>query len=845
MDKIRFHELFRVILPALLGFMLFGIQGFSQIVNKNPIGISEHDSVLLCRLPILKTPPFLKGKDLPYSLDNSIQPYMRPYFEQVSLECGQFSGIALNFNYEINYRRGLSSNIPENQYPTHFTFNFMNGGYGWSGVSYIHSFEIVKANGQPNVVDYGGTSNGGENRWLSGYEKYYHGMFNRIEEVYQILANTPEGLNTLKNWMANHLEGAEVGGIASFYSSNPWNTTTLPAGTPEAGKHVMVEFASPGHASTIVGWNDSIRYDYNSDGSYTNDIDINDDGVVDMKDWEIGGLLFTESYNGGLSWADSGYCYMMYKTLADNVYDGGIWNHAVHVLDVMEDYEPLATYKIVLKHNSRDKVKVIVGVSADINSLAPEYTMSFPLFNFQGGNQFMQGGIWNNQNKTIEFGLDITPLLGMINNGEPSKFFLLVEEDDPGNVGGGEIVGFSLMDYTSGLNETQCPQAHIPILDNSLTIASLLSTIGFDQLQIITNSFSAVIDEPYSQQIETSGGNGSFNWNIVKHYSQNSSSASLPQIDEVQLEPSNNENGIALKKIDFEFPFYGKGYDSVFVHVDGFLMFDEQVYPWPYMYDPQLMVRKTKIIAPYLNVYLNLIPENNDGIWYEGDEGFAAFKWKATIDGENPVEDVVFAVILFPSGNIEYYYGSDNLFSDYVWTVGISDGDDVNYSFMDKNMIAAGTKVLLEPSLFPEEMALSEDGLFYGTPLKKYTDVPIEFMVEDYNNVRVRKTMKFYSWYAGVENEGVGDGGIDCFPNPFSDQINIGFTLRERSKVSIEIINSTGQQIANIENGFLSNGKQSIQWDAINDRGEAVPKGVYFVLLKIGDDSYTRKIVLL
>jgi hypothetical protein len=847
MQDSRVSKLLQIALSIVLILVFISKSGSAQNEEqpKHSYRISKLDSMLLSDLPVLTTPSFLKSKELPAYLDNSTQPYMRSLFEQVSLECGQYAGIAMNFNYEINSRRGLPSDVPENQYPTHFTFNFMNGGYGYTGVSYIHSFEIIKTNGQPNVADYGGNSYGGASRWLSGYDKYYNGMKNRIDEVYQIRVGTPEGLITLKNWMENHLEGAEVGGIASFYSSNPWNITTLPEGTPEGGKFVIVEFGPPEHASTIVGWNDSIRYDYNNDGQYTNDIDINGDSVVDMKDWEIGGLLFTQSYNGGYEWADSGMCYMMYKTLADNIYEGGIWNHVVHALKVKEDFGPSLAYKITLKHDRRDEIKVSIGVSS-IYSNEPEFTMGFPIFDFQGANLYMQGGYTEEENKTIEFGLDATPLLGMINTGEPAKFYLIVEEDDPNGVGSGEIVGFSLMDYTNGVVETVCPETNVPIQNNDITMVSLMTNVDFDQLKITTSELPhAVIDEAYSHQLEFSGGDGPYQWNIVKHYEETSSWVYMPEINDVQLEPSNNDYGIAMQKIDFEFPFYDKKYDSLYVHVDGFLMFDDQPYPYLYMFDPSLMLRKTRTIAPYLNKYLKLFPDSNDGIWYEGNETYAAFKWKATIDIQNPVEDVVFAVILYPSGRIDYYYGEDNMFSGHIWTVGISDGDDVNYSIVDKNNVADGSRISLIPSIFPEEMALSEDGLFYGTPLKKYTDIPIEFMVEDYNNVRVKKTLQFYSWYLGVENKTVENSSINCFPNPFSGQINFEFYLKEKSKVSIEIRNTSGQQIANIDKGLLSTGKQSIQWNSTNDRGEELPNGVYFVLLKIGDEVYTKKIVLL
>ena len=186
----------------------------------------------------------------------------------------------------------------------------------------------------------------------------------------------------LKNWLHNHLNDEEVGGIACFYSDNPWNPTTLPAGTPEAGKHVIALFPSTaGHASSIVGYNDSIRYDYNQDGQYTNHIDINNDGEVNLKDWEIGGLLITEGYNGGVNWADSGFCYMMYRTLAEKDGEGGIWNNCVHVVTIKENYDPLLTMKVKIKHSGREQIKISAGISSPSNG---SENMSFPYFQLSG-----------------------------------------------------------------------------------------------------------------------------------------------------------------------------------------------------------------------------------------------------------------------------------------------------------------------------------------------------------------------------------------------------------------------------------------------------------------------------
>jgi hypothetical protein len=231
----------------------------------------------------------------------------------------------------------------------------------------------------------------------------------------------------------------------------------LPAGTPEAGKFVQTSWGpSPSHTWTVCGYNDSIRYDYNGDGLYTNNIDINGDGKVDMHDWEIGGLKFASGY-AGTGWGNQGFCYLMYKCLADAIGYGGIWNHTVYVIDTKQTCNTDLTAKVTLKHTSRNKLKVTMGISTDLAAPVPSYILEFPILNYQGGDHYMQGGT-TEADKTLEFGFDLAPLINQINNAQPAKFFLQVQENDPSGVATGEIVNRLYFD-SSGyyfLPEYQC-----------------------------------------------------------------------------------------------------------------------------------------------------------------------------------------------------------------------------------------------------------------------------------------------------------------------------------------------------------------------------------------------------
>lgn len=756
---------------------VFSCRTVDRIVSGNS-PLAPEDSVFLVHLPKLEVPESYLNKDLPYKIDNSVYPWLRPVFLQDGACCGQAASIGYNFTYEMDRARDLPADQPENQYPPYFPWNFMNveNGLVGVGVSFFHSYEILRTLGCPNVVDFGSFNmiRGDSLRWMTGYEKYYHAMHNRIAGLYRIDAGNPEGLLLLKHWLVDHLDGSPTGGTANFYTGINISYL-LPQGTPEGGKNVMI-FWNPvaTHALTIVGYNDSIRWDYNHDGQYTNNLDINDDGVVNMKDWEIGGLKFVNSYGG--DWADSGYCYMMYKTLADNYGSEGIWNNAVYVVKVNPGYEPLLIFKITLKHTSRNKIKVTAGVSSDTSMTFPDHELSFPVFNYQGGDFYMQGG-QEEEDKFIEFGLDATPLLSYVKPNEIARFFLNIYENDPSNTGTGEVVRWSVIDCTHGINETVCQATNVPMVENSVTRLSLIKSTGIDKVSINNDTLSPFTPGvTYCHQFYSSGGSPPYTWTLKTEYASGPVETSFPSIDEEHLVPTNNETGMVTKKLDFIFPFYNGLYDSVTLHTGGYLMFDEQTFPVPYLQDLELQLQSTRNISPLMTGALVIIPTNGDGIWYEGDEHHAIFRWKLT-DADHPVNTTFnFAVELFPEGSIIFFYG-DVIFDHPVdWVTGLSDGDMSNYlvtaSSMDDDIRAIHNVRFVLPDV-PLGMTLSPVGLLTGIPYDADNISDVQVTVTDQNNVSDTRSFQLSS---GLIFDYVIHAGNDSIINR-NEEVTVGLTI--------------------------------------------------------------------
>lgn len=702
--------------------------------------IADPNAVI--RVDELVLPEIYQRKHLPDMVDNSGHPYLRPVFQQEGASCGQAASMGYHFTYEIDRKRMVPASLPENQYPTHFVWNFMNDGlyegylYG-VGVSYFHSFSVLKELGCPSVADYGGMWRRGDStRWMSGYELYHKSMKNRIEGLYGIDVSNPDGLLTLKHWLFDHLEESDEGGVANFYAGIifPYH---LPQGTPEAGKSVILSwYPEATHAMTIVGYNDSIRFDYNGDGQFTNNLDINNDGKVSMQDWEIGGLKFINSY--GLDWGDSGFCYMMYKTLADVYGQGGIWNNTVHVVRIRDPYEPLLTMKVRLKHTSRGKIKVMAGVAADTSQYLPSHVMEFPVFNYQGGDIYMQGG-WEEQDRTIEFGLDITPLVSYTTPGQPARFFLLVDENDPWNEGEGEIIFFSVIDYHDGITESACNAAPCELNGNDLTMVSVTKTTGISRVQIKETTIPAIIPgQPYSCQLTATGGTPPYSWDEHLDYSHHLLEGSYPMVTEEKLIPHQAHDGYAVKNLGFSFPYYGNYYDSVYVFTSGCVMFQRQDSFWPYVLDMDLFLSSVRLISPFLSEPLMIRASNGDGIWYEGSGQYAMFRWKLT-DRDNPSSSSFdFTLKLFPDGIIEFHYGAFTYQKNLNWIAGFSDGNDLN------TLISANGKeirpemlhsIRFIPSYLPSGLHLTENGLIEGIPVETSQVTDLRISVTDYHRI--------------------------------------------------------------------------------------------------------------
>lgn len=763
--------------------------------------------------------------DLPDSVDNSLSIFFRPVFSQYANECSQAAGVGYTFTYELNRMRGTNANFNKNQFPHYFTYNFLNGGDESKGSNYFDGWEILKREGCPYNQDYGGMvpSDDPEMRgilWMTGYEKYERVTENRLCEVIALPTDTPDGLENLKRWLFDHGDGSAWGGVANFSAGvfYNWQTDTLHLGTPHSGDMVITKWhTAVNHAMTIIGYNDSIKYDYNGDGRFTNDLDINEDGVVDMKDWETGALLIINSW--GYTWGDNGRSWVMYNTLGYEHWEGGIWTQTTHALTAFDYYAPLLKLRTEIDYPDRDNLKIYAGISSDPDSAKPFEIMDCLMLDHAGGNFPMSG-----DSTYLDIGLDLTPLLSKIENNSDAKIFLCVAERDSFFTSAGRIISMTVTDQWG--SEVSAYETDKEIADNDTTYLSIVIPIYYNTPLITVASLPEIIpDEPYYFQMTSRGGQEPFKWDLLIDYEEIANTDEFPDGEFIQaVFPHNNpDNDIIPLELGFRFPFYGNIYDSVFVSTDGYICFENKYFY--ILYEESLT--GTKVIAPHA-ADLTCYPQEGNGLFYNQDNNSLTVLWDATMRFDNTA-NLIFACKIYSDGRIKFFHG-ENLTEGLEWCCGISNGDSENFfvTAISNSYNPANLKTAFDPPDFPYGILFSPSGTLSGM-ISNYNKVwPLKIKITDWNGISSKKVF-YLSSSTGIEEHNIPDSfTLTNYPNPFNPSTVLNFNILHETKASLVIYNSNGQLVDKIfENKYLTKGNHTVIWYP-----ETLVSGIYYSVLK-------------
>ena len=204
-----------------------------------------------------------------------------------------------------------------------------------------------------------------------------------------------------------------------------------------------------------------------------------------------------------------------------------------------------------------------------------------------------------------------------------------------------------------------------------------------------------------------------------------------------------------------------------------------------------------------------------------------------------------FAVTLYPSGEIECYYGKDLTDGVTGMVIGISGGDDDNYVSNIKNTtdIPDNHSFKLNPDRFPKGMILTPEGVFTGTPTEDKQTWDINFVVTDKYEFTETRVIQFSTKETPIITT-IDDqftGGKICF-RPVSSGIVISYQVERFSKVTLDIYNIHGRKVATLVDGYENAGKHSFQWNYHNVN--SLSSGIYYCKLRIDNKAYIKPVTV-
>jgi hypothetical protein len=86
---------------------------------------------------------------------------------------------------------------------------------------------------------------------------------------------------------------------------------------------------------------------------------------------------------------------------------------------------------------------------------------------------------------------------------------------------------------------------------------------------------------------------------------------------------------------------------------------------------------------------------------------------------------------------------------------------------------------------------------------------------------------------------------LQNYPNPFNPTTTIEYQIAKTSRVSLEIFDLLGQKIKTLVQNNHPSGVYRVHWDGKDQNGNVIGSGVYLYQLKIGNETLTRKMIMI
>ena len=376
--------------------------------------------------------------DLPVSVDNSLLRFFPPIRDQGSLgACVSFATTYTQLSYMTAFQRNLDIRDPAdntNKYSPKWTYNMVNGG-GDNGSTFGESYELLENHGAATWAEFPYDTD--FRAWCLNGAAWRNALGVRTQaSQYVSDASTDTGLELVKALLTD----GYVMVFGTFIGSWGFKTITDDPSTSDdnaaVGKGVgyWLSGSVGSHAMTIVGYNDAIW------------TDINSNGFIDPG--EKGAFRIANSW--GTGWGEAGFTWLAYDALRSNskVPDGpsadrneAFQGDIAFVLAARNNYAPLMIAEFSVSSAKRNQILFILGRS-DTSATFPATWWKPAAFQRQGGPYAFDG---SSTAVSGAFVLDLSDIL--VAGAGPQRYYLSLYDNTDGDPA--TLSAFKLIDLTT------------------------------------------------------------------------------------------------------------------------------------------------------------------------------------------------------------------------------------------------------------------------------------------------------------------------------------------------------------------------------------------------------------
>jgi len=264
----------------------------------------------------------------------------------------------------------------------------------------------------------------------------------------------------------------------------------------------------------------------------------------------------------------------------------------------------------------------------------------------------------------------------------------------------------------------------------------------------------------------------------------------------------------------FPFPYYGDTIHNITIYIDGFIMFENNPFPYPYYVGEESLIKERRLLHHLCRIWHYIVKERWS--WIDNMTIILPLDGKFLLKQNGFYSDVNFSVILYPDGKIETNYGYVNYPETRLWAVGISSGDRTNYELNQlghhlDELSNTSFEYLPTLDLLPDSLYMSESGELSVLVNNESEVYPLTLQVLDDKGI------------TDVKSYNLSSSGLS-----FSYQISPGngnfVEYDETTAVSLSINNDSPNTYENLQVMFSSLDDFLVLNDTIESLGNLVPQ---------------------